>query len=556
MRIVFRQWPLAVTIIILTTLSSCVSHQAPEPSTSPAIARTSQPDGMYRLTEGQYRNTIADIFGPDIIAGGRFEPTSRRPHGLLAPGDYQIAVSPSGMEQYAAIARNIAAQVVDEKHRAVLVGCRAPSPERSNSACASQFYGRVMPLLFRRPLSDVELKQFVSLADGASETTGDFYAGLAMGLEAALISPRFIFQLDVLEPDPAHPGLMRLDGYSKAARLSLFLWNTNPDKELLAAAGRGELQKPAGLTKQVDRLLASPRLRDGIRAFFADMLKLDTLADLTKDSIVYPRFIVEVRNEMSEQLLRTITNIVVDENGDYRDIFTTRQTFMTDALGAIYGVPVPVRVGWFPYEFSADSPRAGILTQVAFLAAFSHPGRSSPTLRGQAIRELCLCQSVPDPPGNVDFTAFEASHAKTVRDRLTEHRSNEVCAGCHKVMDPIGLTLENFDGIGVYRAVEHGETIDPSSTIDGVEVKDAVDLGKAISAMPAATACLVSRLVEYGTRRPPRDKLWLADLNKQFAALKYRVPALLRVMVISDGFYSPSASQSQGKRPNENPGKS
>ncbi|HEX3913406.1 MAG TPA: DUF1592 domain-containing protein [Steroidobacteraceae bacterium] len=495
-------------------------------------------DGMYRLTEGQYRNTIADIFGPDIVTGGRFEPTSRRPHGLLAPGNYQIAVSPSGMEQFAAMARKIAGQVIDENHRTALIGCKPAFAGRADDRCATRFFSRVTPLLYRRPLSKPEVQQLVSIASAASATTHDFYAGLGLALEAALVSPSFLFQMDELQALPGHAGEWALDQYAKASRLSFFLWNTSPDEELLEAARKGKLQTSRGLEKQVDRMMGSVRLKVGVRSFFFDMLQMDKLADLTKDSIVYPQFISEVRSDMSEQLLRTLTAQLIEEKRDYREIFTTRRTYMTDALAAIYHVPVPVQVGWFPYEFPADSARAGILTQIEFLAAFSHNGRSSPTIRGQGIRELLLCQAVPDPPGNVDFTAFDASHAKTVRDRLTEHRSNPACAGCHKIMDPLGLTLENFDGIGVFRVSENGSPIDASASIDGKDVKDAVGLGKAISEMPAATSCLVSRLVEYGTRRPSTDKAWLANLNSQFAGAGYRLSAIMKSIAMSDLFYA------------------
>ena len=521
------------TLLISATLTCHLARAADQP-----LASFDHVDGMYRLTEGQYRNTIADIFGPDIVTGGRFEPTSRRPHGLLAPGNYQIAVSPSGMEQFAAMARKIAGQVVDDNHRAVLIGCKPASRASADNRCALKFFSRVTPLLFRRPVAKTELQQFASLAGAAAKTTHDFYAGLGLGLEAALVSPSFLFQMDELEPLPGHPGEWRLNSYARASRLSFFLWNTSPDEQLLGAARKGDLQTAQGLAKQVDRMIGSVRLTSGVRSFFSDMLQMDKLADLTKDSIVYPQFISEVRNDMSEQLLRTLTSLLIEEQRDYREIFTTRRTYLTDALAAIYQVPVPVRVGWFPYEFPPDSPRAGILTQINFLAAFSHNGRSSPTLRGQGIRELLLCQAVPDPPGNVDFTAFDASHAKTVRDRLTEHRSNPACAGCHKIMDPLGLTLENFDGIGVFRVSENGSPIDPSANIDGKDIKDAIGLGKAISEMPAATSCVVNRLVEYGTRRRPKDKIWLTDLNSQFAAGGYRLPALMRSIAMSDLFYA------------------
>jgi hypothetical protein len=282
-------------------------------------------------------------------------------------------------------------------------------------------------------------------------------------------------------------------------------------------------------------------METGLRAFFSDMLQLNTAADISKDTVIYPQFILDVRKDMVEQTLRTIVELLWTEHGDYRDLFTTRRTFMSRALGPIYGVPVPEERGWIPYEFPNDSPRAGILTQMTFLSVYSHDGRSSPTIRGLGMRELLLCQAVPDPPGNVDFTAFEQNKAqlKTARDRLTAHRSNPVCAGCHKITDPIGLALENFDGIGMYRVSENGATIDTRGSINGVEVNDAVGLGQFMHNQPAASSCLVSRLVEYGTRQTPAEnnQAWVTGLNEHFATIGYELPKLLRLMATSDAFF-------------------
>lgn len=530
----------AIMLSVTTTMgcSDAASRRTAAPATGHQIADGLRPAGMYRLTEEQYRNTIADVFGSDIAVPGRFEPVTRRPHGLLAPGSYLIAASPSATEQYAQMARAIAGQVTDQRHRTVLIPCQ---PQSTDEDCVGRFFRRVGRYLFRRPLTDEEAHEYVRLAQGANQTTGDFYTGIALSLEAMLVSPQFLFQLDFAEPDPIHPGQLRLTEGSKASRLSFFLWNSSPDDELLSSAEHGDLDDPTLLAKQVDRLLASPRLEAGVRAFFTDMLELNEYDDVSKDAILYPQFIPEVRKDIPEQTLRTITYLLLKQNRDYRELFTTRQTFMSPALAAIYDLPFsPELTGWVPYVFPPDSPRAGLITQLTFLSQFSHPGRSSPTERGKALRELLLCQAVPDPPGNVDFTAFEKSQTvlKTARERLTAHRTNPVCAGCHRITDPIGLTLENFDAIGEYRPSENGAPIDASATVEGVDVKDAVGLGKAIAESPAATSCLVDRLVEYGTRQAPYQSPWLEQLKKQFGEMGYRAPELLRAIAVSDDFYS------------------
>ena len=275
-------------------------------------------------------------------------------------------------------------------------------------------------------------------AHHAAADLKDFYAGLSSVLEGMLVDPMVLMIVDTTEPDPAHPGKRRLDAFSMASRLSFFLWNSAPDDAVLKAAESGEIQTPAGRARVVDMMLASPRLENGVRAFFDDMFAFDDFDTLSKDASVYPKVSGTTLKDAREQTLRTVYDHLITRDRDYRDLFTTRDTFISPSLAAVYSVPaVP---GWVAYEFPPDSPRVGILSQVSFLAVHSHPGRSSPTLRGKALREVLLCQKVPSPPPNVDFSIVEDPKANfhTARERLTAHRSNPVCAGCHRITDPIG----------------------------------------------------------------------------------------------------------------------
>src|SRR5262249_24208909 len=157
----------------------------------------------------------------------------------------------------------------------------------------------------------------------------------------------------------------------------------------------------------------------------------------------------------------------------------TKRTFMTRVLGPLYSVPVRSPSGWEPYEFKGDSDRSGLLGQAAFLSLYSHSGRSSPTLRGRAIREVFLCQVVPNPPGNVNFTVVQDTSNKALppaRDRLSAHANEATCAGCHKLIDPVGLTMETFDGIGSPRKLENDAAIDTTSKFDGMTVAGAPGL--------------------------------------------------------------------------------
>ena len=523
----------ALAVLGIIGLAGCGPS---EPKTAGA------PVSAQRLSATQYRQVISDVFAPDIKLGGRFEPGVRK-NGLLAVGASAVAMSPSGFEQYDNMARSIAGQVVDAKHRDALIPCKPADAKKPDQACATATLTKYARLLFRRPATDKEMAEPIALAGQAADAKGDFYAGLSYGLAELLDSPSFIFRKDAAEPDPSDKTRPRLTAWSKASRLSFFLWNAGPDDELLRAAGAGELDSKSGLNKQVDRMLASPRIEGGVRAFFVDFLDFDQFDSLAKDATIYPVFGEKVAHDAQEQTLRTAVDLLVTQKGDYRDLFTTRKTFLTRNLGVVYQVPVASEKDWEAHEFAVDDPHAGILTQLSFTELHAHPGRSSSTLRGKAVREILLCQPVPSPPANVNFTVVQDTNNpnfKTARDRLTAHRTEATCAGCHKIMDPIGLGLENFDGVGQFRSSENGANIDASGEIDGLKFTDSASLGKAVHDNPAATACLVNSLYRYAAGRDfdPSERDWQKWLGEQFAANGYRLPDLMKTIATSDAFYA------------------
>ena len=502
----------------------------------------SQPN-VRRLTEAQYRNIIADVFGNRVSVGGQFDPLVRT-GGLYALGAQSAGITPSGLEQYDRMATSIAAQVTTPENRDLLLPCVPADVKAADDACATQVFSQLGRILYRHRLTDAELKSKVDEAHRAAEVAGNFYAGITSGIAGMLVSPQFLFVADTTQKDKA--GNIVLTPYAKATRLSFFLWNSTPNDDLLTAAEKGILDTEGGLSRQVDKMIASPRLQNGVRAFFSDMLALDDFDNVEKDSIIYPAYSLAVANDAREQTLRTLVDLLVVRNGDYRDIFTTRDTFMTGALGRVYRVAVDrPDAGWMKYTFDPSDRRAGILTFVSFDAQFAHPGRSSPTLRGRAIREALLCQKVPDPPGDVDFSKLNdpTSPIKTARQRLEAHSTFPACAGCHKVTDPIGLALEHFDGAGQLRDEENGEKIDTSGDLDGVAYSDAVGLGKAMRDNPAVPACVVQRQLSYalGRQTGPEDRPMTQYLEQQFAKDGYRVTDLMRRIAESDVFVTVKA---------------
>ncbi len=532
-------------------LASC-SQSAPAEKTAaaaPAAAPTAKPADlqapsqlvMRRLTGEQYKNIMTDVFGPTIDFGGRFEPDMRA-DGLLAIGSSHVGVTAAGMEQYDAMSRTIARQIVDPAHRDMMLSCKPKDPKAADDACVRQVMGEVGLLLYRRPLTGAELDAFVTAARLGAEKTEDFYTGLSLSLASMMSSPKFLFRAETATPVRGKAGEYQLDAYSTASRLSFFLWNSGPDATLMQAAQKGELSSPKGLARQVDRMLASPRVEAGVRAFFVDFLAFDEFENVTKDTALFPKFSTQAASDAQEQTLRTIVDVVLTNKGDYRDIFTTRKTFLTKELGAIYQVPVAGYLPngspdtWQPFEFAADDNRAGIMTHMSFTALHSPSGRGSAVLRGKAVREILLCQKVPAPPGNVNFDLInDTTNYRTARDRLAAHTREPMCAGCHKITDAMGLALENFDAAGAWRTTEGGVKLDTSGTVDGRAFTGPKDLGKVLAGMPATTACVTNRMLGYALgRAPAREQV--ASLEKNFAATGYRIPALMRLIATSESF--------------------
>lgn len=512
---------------------------AAEPPTSggPVVLR--------RLSEAQYRNSIADIFGEDIKVPGRFDPPLRE-EGLLAIGDGRATISAAGIEQYELRSREIASQVLAPEKRDGVLSCRPVDRTVFDRACAATFFAKYGRLLFRRPLTSQETASFVTLSAATGTKARSFDAGLQAGLARMLNSSNFIFRIEDSVADPSSPGTRRLDDYSLAARISFLLWNAPPDAALLDAAASGALRQPGEIERQADRLIASPRFEQGVRAFFSDMFAFNHFDGLSKDQAIYPKYTSTLAAGAREQMLRTIVDLLVTNRGDYRDLFTTRKTFLNRDMGSLYKVPWPEEQAegdhWVPYTFADGDPRAGVLTLAGFLMLDpTHEGRSSPTIRGKTVRELFLCQMVPLPPANVDFSVVQDTGSqvhKTARERLTLHQENPACAGCHALTDPIGLSLENYDAIGNFRRHENGALIDVSGKFEGKSYKNAIELQQLLHDSPTAPTCVTQRAYEYGVGRPltTSEEAWLEYAFGRFAAKGYQFPAMMRLVATSKAF--------------------
>ena len=454
---------------------------------------------LRRLTQVQYGRAIHDLFGPDVLLPTSLEPDETI-DGLRAIGSGVTTISPRGVEQYERAAFDIAAQALSTpKRRRALMPCLEDADFKD--PCMEDFFGDFGRRVWRRPLTLQEIDRFAGISLRAGSLLGDDYKGLEYGIAAMLQSPNFLFRVELGEPDP-DGGQARFTSYEMASRLSFLLWDSIPDDALLDAAEDGDLGDDEALAEQVDRMLDDPKIEQGIRAFFTDMLRLYALDDLNKDPTVFTHMSPEVGPAAREETLLGILHLTQELDGDYRDLFTTRTTFLDRRLASIYGVPAPVWDGFGKTEWPESHGRRGLLGQVSFLAGNSHPVATSPTLRGKFVRRTLLCHVIPPPPADVDASIPEpAQGLVTMRERVAKHLEEPSCAGCHNLVDPIGLGLENFDGLGHWRDREYGQHIDPTGELDGEDFSDAWSLAHRVAQHPNLSNCLVRNVLSYASGR-------------------------------------------------------
>ncbi|MBI5516656.1 MAG: DUF1592 domain-containing protein [Deltaproteobacteria bacterium] len=493
---------------------------------------------LRRLTQAQYRNCIQDLYGEDIAISRPMEPDSVV-DGFASIGAAEASISPRGVEQYEALAYDLAEQLLVPARRARTVGCTPAGP--IDDACARAALAPAGRRLWRRPLSPEELDALVAVARRAAMTLGDFHQGLGFAFAALLQSPDFLFRVELGVPDRARPDRRVFVGHELASRLAFFLWNGPPDDALLDAAVAGALDTPEGLASEARRLLLSPKARRGLRSFVTEWLELARLDDLTKDTQLFPSFSPELGPAAREQTLRDFERMAFDLEDDWRELLVTRETHVTHRLAAVYAVPGPAREtdGFRLITLPENSPRRGLLGQVSVLALRSHPVATSPTLRGRFIREGILCGFIPPPPVDVN-TALPAPsmERRSLRERLQLHLSGEACAGCHIRMDPLGLGLEPFDAIGRFRRMDNGVVIDASGRLDGMDFRDFQDLTRRLREHPDAGSCMVTHLYRYATGHVEGDPE-LSEIDRLTAFAETRGNRLREIMfalATSDGF--------------------
>ncbi len=489
-----------------------------------------------RLTERQYRNSIADLLGGELPEPA-VEPDTN-PYLFYSVGATSTTLSELGVQMYEEAAETLTTAVfADAERREALVGC---APTDASDPCVESFVRDFGLRAFRRPLDEDEVAQWTDLVTDVSEP--DVWEGLRLTVGGMLQSPNFVYRVELGEPDPDDDTRLRFTGYEMATRLSYLLWDTTPDAELLAAAADGSLATKDGVMEQAERLLAAPRSRDSVRAFFSQYYDLSRLNGINRSQEEYPDFNSLMPDQMRAEVELLVEDVVYRQDADFRTIYSTRRTHVTNHLAKLYGIEAPGAspITFVPVDLPEDGPRGGLLTLSAFLTMNAHETETSPTLRGKYVRDRVLCDEVPAPPDDVDLdTQPDESDPQTLRERLEEHRENPVCAACHAFIDPPGFLFENFDSVGAYRTVDSlGLELDASGELDGTEMADASELGPYLAQDPRVGTCVVQQLYRHahGRLNVPGEAGAIKDLSDRFEADGYRFQGLLLQFVTHDSF--------------------
>ena len=493
-----------------------------------------QTAGLRRLTIPQYRNAIRDLFGPDVTVTTEFEPDTML-SGFTSIGAARVGLSAKITEQFETSALAIAKQVLSNTStRGALVGCMPAAV--SDEACTRTFVQKIGRRAWRRPLVEEEIAQYIGIARTAQTQLNDFFGGLQYALAGILQSPHFLYRVELGRPDTAQPSRVVFSDHELATRLAFFLWNSTPDDQLLDAADGRQLTQGGGLVAQAQRLLGSTRVQTAMETFFGEFYRLGELDELTLLPSLFPQMTATVGPAMRGETLRFLNDIAFVRGADFREIFDGRATFVNKELAGLYGLPVPAGTDYVATMLPDSGLRAGLIGHASFLAVSSQPNRGSPTRRGKFIREMMLCQSIPTPPP--DVTPFPDAAPGTARDKLTSHRQNSACSGCHAIMDPIGLALENFDGIGAFRTTDKGLAIDATGELDGVKFDGPRQLGAALKNHPESAACVARQLYRHAMAHveSPGEETAIVTLSKAFQNSGYRFRALVENVVQSPAF--------------------
>ncbi len=498
--------------------------------------------GLRRLTTIEFRNTAVDLLG---LADFNLGPTD----AFLPDGRNGLFVSNLNLPTENAIAADYltAAEAFAEERVSsnfqVLSTCAF---DKTEEPCAKELIDRLGKRAWRRPLLPAEAEELMALYSATRSASGGTYQdGVRVVLTALLQSHEFLYHFEVGDNSKAEPnkgGKIPLTNYELASRLSYMFWGSMPDDELFRAADSGELQSPSGLAKQVERMMSMPRTRAGLVEFFREWLGFESANGIYNNPLYD-----NAKDYLRPEVDAFISSVLFDGDGKLSTLLTAPYSFINEPLAAIYGIEGIVGKDLRRQDLDPQQ-RSGILTMPVIMANTSFPdGGIRPVIRGKYIRQRLFCQEMPPPPPEANTMAPKVQDGATVRQRFEQHAANAFCAGCHRLLDPIGLVFDRYDATGAYRALDAskpnpdgnddaGEVVgtDVDGTINGV-----AELAKKLATSKDVQACAATSWFRYALGRSGEaktDAAPLADFIQKFTAANGDLRRLFVDLVQSDAF--------------------
>jgi hypothetical protein len=504
------------------------------------------PRRLWRLTPAQYDNTVRDLLGVEGSWGEGF-PADAVVSGFRNNAE-ALQVTPLFADKLREAAEDVAARV----ELARLAACAAAGG--GDDACLSEIARGLGERAFRKPLRDEDVARYVTLA----KTAATFEAGARLLVTAMLQSPHFLYRFELGSKDAQDPrGRYALGDYEVASELSYLLWQSMPDDVLFAAARAGQLHTPEQIRAQVGRMLADARSKPMVRGFVLEWLGLNAIATVPKDPARFPDLDGALRGALLGEVERFVDHVMFELDGSSSALLTAPSTFLDQALASFYGVALTaVAADGFAKTELAAQGRRGILTLGGTMLAHARSNDSSPVHRGKLIRERLLCQPLLPPPPGIVVQPPPLDASKTTRERYAAHSSVEPCKTCHRLMDPIGLGLEHFDGIGRYRADDNGHPIDATGEIVASPGSDGPFDGSGalidkLAASEDVRACYARQWLRfaYGSSEDGAGKCVSEQVQQAYAGSDGSLAALIAILTESDQLRHRSAPVENGAPP-------
>lgn len=503
---------------------------------------------LRRLTRFEYNNTVRDLLGTQTFPADGF-PSEELANGF---GNDAAAQSVSSLlaEQYNVAAEALGVEATSTPEAfARIAPCASELDDgdtAATDACARSFIESFGALSYRRPLTGDEVDALAAF-EQMLRTDADFSTSAAGVVEVLLQSPDFLYRVEHGFIDAQ--GRHRPTSHEMASRLSYFLWGTMPDDTLRAAADNDALRSGPQVQEHAERMLADPRARAVVRFFFDNALPISGLQHLERDTQRYPSYDAQVGAAMREEIQTFLAHEVFEGPGTWDAALTAPYTFVNEALATFYGIEGVTGDAFVQVDLD-PSKRRGLLTQAGMLAGTIHSNETNPVTRGAFITRALMCTDIPIPTGEVaeEVTPPDPDSGATARERFSKHREDPVCASCHVLMDPLGLTFENFDAVGQWRDEENGVAIDASGALPGFgPVAGPLEFIEGLAASDVTHACFVTHWSNftYGRTATDADECTQQRLVEQFEASGHDIQQLLIDLTQTDDFLYMAPAEGQ-----------